>query len=126
MILPLLLIVSVALRFHQICVMFLYTSNMVNCCTFHVYFLDTCHSQNTGKQLQDGEDAKPLGVKSLITPYELCMQNEPNYAFLRVFLWFYVYLTIYSLSVSYLLPNFKSFLDDFSLFIYIFSFILSI
>lgn len=102
---------------------------MVNYCTFHIYFLDSCHSQTTGKQLQDEEDRKPLGVKSLLTPYELYMQNGPNYAILRVFLWSvirYVYLMIYSISVRYLLLNFKTILDGFPIFIYIFSFILSI
>lgn len=109
--------------------MFLYILNMVSYFTFHIYFLDFCHSQTTGKQLQDGEDRKPLGVKSLLTPFELYMQNGPNYAILRVFLWSvirYVYLMIYSMSVRYLLLNFKTILDVFPFFIYISSFILSI
>lgn len=83
---------------------------MVNYYTFHIYFLDISYSQNTGKWLQDRDDRQTLGVESLLATYDYCMHFAPNYAFLRLFLWVYIWL-IYSISARYLLLNFKNILD---------------
>lgn len=92
-----LLFLLVVLRFHQICILFLYTSHMIIYCVFHICFLDSCHPQNTGKQLQGREGSKPLGEKSLTIPYKLYIQKGLNYAFLGVLPWFCDYMMIYSM-----------------------------